>query len=73
MTVKKITNLPLKKILSRALRNGGQFADLFYESREETRLVLENNRLEKVITGTDRGAGLRVIDHLHATMPIPIS
>ena len=66
MTVKKITNLPLKKILSRALRNGGQFADLFYESREETRLVLENNRLEKVITGTDRGAGLRVIDHLHA-------
>ncbi len=66
MTVKNITNLPLKKILSRALRNGGQFADLFYESREETSLVLENNRLEKVITGIDRGAGIRVIDHLHA-------
>ena len=66
MTLKRITNLPLKKILSRSLRNGGQFADLFYESRSGTSLVLENNRLEKVITGTDVGVGIRVIEEPHA-------
>lgn len=66
MTLKRVASLPLKKILSRALRNGGQFADLFYESRTETSLILENNRLEKVITGTDTGLGIRVIDDLHA-------
>ena len=66
MTLKRITSLPLKKILSRSLRNGGQFADIFYESRTETSLVFENNRLEKVITGTDSGVGIRVIDNFHA-------
>ncbi len=66
MTLKRITCLPLKKILSRSLRNGGQYADLFYESRVENSLILENNRLEKIITGTDAGVGIRVIDNLHA-------
>jgi len=66
MTLTNVTSLPLKKILSRSLRHGGQFADIFFESRRETSLILENNRLEKVITGTDTGVGIRVINSFHA-------
>jgi len=66
MTVTKLLNLPLEKILSHSLRRGGQFADLFYEIKTETTLSFENEKLEKVISGTDAGLGIRVIDDFHA-------
>ena len=66
MTVTKLLNLPLEKVLSHSLRRGGQFADLFYEIKTETTLSFENDKLEKVISGTDAGLGIRVIDNFHA-------
>ncbi len=53
--------LDYQKILTRALKNGGEFAELYFEDTINTSIVCEDNRLEKVITGRDRGVGLRVI------------
>ncbi|MDP2156613.1 MAG: TldD/PmbA family protein, partial [Nitrospirota bacterium] len=47
----------LKKVLSR----GGQYADIFVESRKMTSLVIEDSRLEKIISGTEAGAGIRLL------------
>ena len=66
MTLTKLLNLPLEKALSHSLRRGGEFADLFYETRTETTLSFEDGRLEKAISGTDAGLGLRVINNFHA-------
>jgi len=47
----------LKKVLAR----GGQYADIFIESRKMTSLVIEDSRLEKIISGTEAGAGIRLL------------
>lgn len=57
-------HLPHAKILKQALKNGGEYADLFYESSEATRIVCDDKKIETATTGTDAGAGLRVIANL---------
>ncbi len=47
----------LKKVLS----CGGEYADIFVESRKMTSLVMEDSRLEKIIAGTEAGAGIRLL------------
>lgn len=49
------------KLIGKSLSRGGEYADVFLEQREQTSLVLEDGRLEKVVTGTETGAGLRLI------------
>lgn len=49
------------KIIKSALKNGGDFADLYIEDLTNTSIVCEENRIEKVITGRDMGCGIRVI------------
>ena len=49
-----------EKILQKAC-GGGIFADLYFEETESTYIVLENNQLEKVLSGKDTGVGLRSI------------
>ncbi len=51
----------VEKILSCACGKRGILADLYFEHTTSTHIVLENNRLEKVLTGIDAGVGLRVI------------
>ncbi|MFO7974248.1 MAG: TldD/PmbA family protein [Candidatus Hydrogenedentota bacterium] len=46
-------------ILEAALQNGGEFAEIFMEETARTSISFENNKVEKVITGTDVGAGIR--------------
>ncbi|MEA3365918.1 MAG: DNA gyrase modulator, partial [Candidatus Hydrogenedentes bacterium] len=46
-------------ILEAALQNGGQLAEIFLEETVRTSIFFENNKVEKVITGTDVGAGIR--------------
>lgn len=56
-----ITAVDPEKVLQKALRRGGALAELFFERTESTRVIYEGGRVDKVIDGTDRGAGLRVI------------
>ena len=48
-------------ILKMALEGGGEFADIFIERSSPFSILCEDNRIEKVSSGLDCGAGLRVI------------
>lgn len=49
------------KIIKRALKNGGDFSDVYVEDTLSTSISSEEDRVEKVVSGRDRGAGIRVI------------
>ncbi len=51
----------VKKVLTAALRGGGDLAELFVEDRSSTALRLEDKRVEDVSSGRDAGAGVRVV------------
>jgi TldD protein len=48
-------------LLRKALSRGGEYADVFVENRRQTSLVLEDGRLEKILSGCEAGAGIRLI------------
>ncbi|MBC7690476.1 MAG: TldD/PmbA family protein [Methylotenera sp.] len=51
----------IQLILDAALHRGGSLAELFFEDTASSRVFYEGGRVEKVIDGTDRGVGLRII------------
>lgn len=51
------------RVLKAALKRGGEFADIYVEDSFSTSIVCEENRIEKVLTGRDRGCGIRVISN----------
>lgn len=51
----------LKKILKRTLSSGEEYADVFVEHRHATSIQLEDNKIEKITSGSDSGAGIRLI------------
>ena len=61
-----LEHIDVADILKVSLKNGGDFADLFYESVEPTAIVYEDGKIEKIISGIDAGVGIRVI-HNHKT------
>ncbi len=50
-----------KEIIDEALRAGGDFADLFVEEKRTTGIGCEAGKIEKVHSGFEAGAGIRVI------------
>ncbi len=50
-----------QRVLARALRRGGDFAEVFAEDRRATSAVLDDGRVEELASGRDRGAGIRVV------------
>jgi TldD protein len=56
-----IDGIDLERVLRAALRRGGALSELFFEQTESTRVVFEGGKVDQVIDGTDRGAGLRII------------
>ena len=56
-----IDQIPYKKILKETLKEGGEFADLFFEQTRSVAIVLEEGRIEKIISGLDMGVGLRIL------------
>ncbi|HEY6670962.1 MAG TPA: TldD/PmbA family protein [Solirubrobacterales bacterium] len=48
--------------LERALARGGDFAELFCEERSGFSLSIDESRVERPQSGSERGAGIRVID-----------
>lgn len=51
-------------VLQAALAGGGQMAELFLEESTSLNVMMDDGRVEKVLGGVDRGAGLRLLfDH----------
>jgi TldD protein len=50
-----------QRTVERALRNGGDFAEVFCEERAGLGLAVDESRVERVQRGSERGAGVRVI------------
>jgi TldD protein len=51
----------LSDVLATALQHGGDFADIFLENRATTLVSSEDKKIERIKTGVDSGAGVRVI------------
>lgn len=51
----------LKEVLDIALSNGGDFADIFVEHKQVTGIGAEGGKIERVHSGVDLGAGIRVL------------
>ncbi len=56
-----MTKIDYSKILKYARARGGEYADLYIEHTVPTAIALEDGKVEKVISGVEIGAGLRVI------------
>jgi len=59
-----IENWDLNKIFRPLLAKGASYADIFVEDTEVKSIVLEDNRIEKVVGGQDTGVGMRAIKDL---------
>lgn len=57
-------DLKAEPILDAALAKAGQLAELFLEQTAGLTIVLDDNRIEKVLGGAELGAGLRLIHDL---------
>ena len=51
----------LERVLSTAMRSGGEFAEVYAEDKRSTSAGLDDGRVEQVTSGRDRGAGIRVV------------
>lgn len=51
----------LSKVLREVLSNGGEYADIFEEERRALTVHLEDEKIEKVVSGLDCGVGIRLI------------
>ncbi|MBI4847044.1 MAG: TldD/PmbA family protein [Nitrospirae bacterium] len=57
----KIPDELLLKIIKKALSNGGDYADIFIEHERPLSIQLEDDKIEKVVSGIDSGVGVRVL------------
>jgi TldD protein len=51
----------LRRVLDRSLRTGGEFSEVFVEDRRSSAAALDDGRVEELMSGLDRGAGIRVV------------
>jgi TldD protein len=51
-----------ERVLARALRSGGDFAEVFAERRGGLGMAIDESRIESVQSGAEEGAGVRVVD-----------
>jgi TldD protein len=59
-----LDSMDISRILRRALAGGGEFSDIYFEEGTSTSIVCEDGKIEKIVAGTDRGVGIRVISDL---------
>ncbi len=60
-----LTQKQAEKIICTALKNGGTLAELFFEETDSTQIFLENGKVDRIMDGIDRGAGLRLLHQNH--------
>ena len=51
----------LERTLQVALRRGGDFAEVFAEDRTLASARLDDGKVEELVSGRERGAGIRVV------------
>src|SRR5882762_1251977 len=51
----------LQRTLQAALRMGGDFAEVFVEDRRSSSARLDDAKVEELVSGRERGAGIRVV------------
>src|SRR3954466_6268847 len=51
----------LQSTIEHALRDGGDFAEVFVEDRRSSSARFDDGRVEELVSGRDRGAGIRVV------------
>lgn len=51
----------VRRVLATALLSGGSWAELYAEDRTTHSIRLEDRRIEELVTGRDRGCGVRVV------------
>jgi TldD protein len=51
----------LNRIIAEALKNGGEFAEVYLESRMSRNIVMEESKFKSGLYGISQGAGVRVI------------
>ncbi len=56
-----LSNLRAEPVLSALLRRGGEYGELFYEEVRSLSVLLEDGKVERVLSGTDAGVGIRLI------------
>lgn len=56
-----LAKINCERVLKEALAGGGEFADIFLETKQTTSIIMEDNKIEEVLTGFEQGAGIRVI------------
>ena len=62
-----LETLDVTAILRRALSQGGDLADIYYEDTSFTSIACEDGKVERVLAAVDRGIGLRVISEFCTT------
>jgi len=55
-----------EQVLSRALRGGGTFAELFYEDTKSFGMTMRSGKIENAAISRPRGAGIRIYDGLRS-------
>lgn len=50
-----------EQVLTRALANGGDLAEIFLEEKTATSIRFEDNKAERIVSGTDAGAAVRLL------------
>ncbi|MGM9570802.1 MAG: TldD/PmbA family protein [bacterium] len=56
-----LENAQLEKVLTVALQHGGDYADIYLEKKRINGIIGEENKIEKVLTGEEAGAGIRIV------------
>ncbi|NLU48941.1 MAG: TldD/PmbA family protein [Syntrophomonadaceae bacterium] len=51
----------VEKVLKEAMSKGGDFGEIYVESRVVTNVFCEDNKIERIHSGYEKGAGIRVI------------
>jgi TldD protein len=51
----------IDRVLSTALRTGGEFAEVFAEDKRSSSALFDDAKVEELTSGRDRGAGIRVV------------
>src|SRR5208337_135762 len=56
-----VDDVMFERLIKKTLSSGGEYADIFVEHKMTTTIQLEDERVEKVTTGSQSGIGIRLI------------